>query len=111
MNYVKIKEMIKWRYQESIQPPWVIINSERVSSLSRTLAPSFSGDFLSKNIFRRILAMRSLNKNDTSELISTPYGLERYPNVSLHNGMKSILKDFYLFHEIEKWKFHTYYKK
>lgn len=55
--------------------------------------------------------MRSLNKNDTSELISTPYGLERYPNVSLHNGMKSILKDFYLFHEIEKWKFHTYYNR
>jgi hypothetical protein len=34
---------------------------------------------------------------NTSELISTSYGLERYPNVSLHNGMKSILKDFYLF--------------
>ena len=68
----------------------------------------FSPDFLSKNIFRRILAMintqsnRSLNKNDTSELISTPCGLGRYPNVSLHNRMKSILKDFYLFHKIKK---------
>ena len=43
-----------------------------------------------------------LRLNDTSELISTPYGLEQYPSVSLHNGMKSILKDFYLFHEVKK---------
>ena len=43
-----------------------------------------------------------LRLNDASELISTPYGLEQYPSVSLHNGMKSILKDFYLFHEVKK---------
>ena len=43
-----------------------------------------------------------LRLNDASELILTPYGLEQYPSVSLHNGMKSILKDLYLFHEVKK---------
>ena len=43
-----------------------------------------------------------LRLNDASELISTPYGLEQYPSVSLHNGMQSILKDFYLFYEVTK---------